>query len=733
MSDDAICHRHSQALMKVNILQNLGLGLALAALPLVGGCSPQGGISLETTAAAAPVNDLNYVETAQPIAAVASGEQTPEADVSTAPAKPVSTEKSLPPDLHPTSALSEMIRLAESGVEEGIMLAYVTNSTGTFSLGSEEIIYLNDVGVPPAVITAMLLHDNLMLSAAASAAQAAFGISSPSPEAAPQPAAVEPAPAPESIAEAPAMPPPAEPANAVFYDALAPYGTWLDVGGYGRCWQPSVVVINHSWRPYCDRGHWVYTDCGWYWLSDYSWGWAPFHYGRWFCHSRLGWCWAPDNVWGPSWVSWRYSNDYCGWAPLPPAACFRPGLGFTYLGRSVGFSFDFGIAASRFTFVPAKNFCDNRLARFALPRDRVTTLCNRTVEVNKIVGDHHRVFNHGIPAERIAAATHTRINPVTVHYSAFAVPQGERGERLEAGGRALTVFRPQAMSAPHAPSAPRAPSSSAAIAWADSGLNNGTTVLTTAAAAQRPNPSVNRPAFGVPRAPVPSSPPAPEVTSVPLTETQRPQAQAASPASRQTPSRSQPLLTQSVATRGSDAARPRESGRQRTAPLIIRGSGHAPQNAAAPNFSQRNSGLAGNRTERSEQAVAETCLQPQVSTFWTPPRSVAVGPRLVRPETSEELDLRSRRAEVQTRWSSPSAVVASEPIHRQPTVPMYEPRAYEPRPSPAPSYVTQPVQPAREMPTAHQAHSEVRPAPAAPSFSPSPTAHANSSADKRGR
>src|SRR5437763_1893906 len=66
-----------------------------------------------------------------------------------------------------------------------------------------------------------------------------------------------------------------------FYSDLAPYGSWLQVDGMGWCWQPRCVVVNRAWQPYCDYGHWAYTDCGWYWQSSYSWGWAPFHYGRW--------------------------------------------------------------------------------------------------------------------------------------------------------------------------------------------------------------------------------------------------------------------------------------------------------------------------------------------------------------------------------------------------------------------------------------------------------------------
>src|SRR5262249_24433346 len=161
--------------------------------------------------------------------------------------------------------------------------------------------------------------------------------------------------------------------------------------------------------------------------------------------------WAPDRVWGPSWVCWRYSNDYCGWAPLPPAACFRPGLGFIYRGHSVGFSFNFGIAASSYTFVPAKNFCYYRLARFSVPHDRATAIYNQTVAVNKIVGDQNRIVNHGIPADKIVAATHRSVRPATVHDANFAAAQSVRGERLEPGGRTLSVYRLHPTSAQRTP------------------------------------------------------------------------------------------------------------------------------------------------------------------------------------------------------------------------------------------------------------------------------------------
>jgi hypothetical protein len=71
----------------------------------------------------------------------------------------MSTSKPLPPSVRPTAPVAELSKLADSGVEEGVMLAFVTNSTSTFNLGAEEIIYLNDIGVPSAVVTAMIQRD----------------------------------------------------------------------------------------------------------------------------------------------------------------------------------------------------------------------------------------------------------------------------------------------------------------------------------------------------------------------------------------------------------------------------------------------------------------------------------------------------------------------------------------------------------------------------------------------
>src|SRR3954454_3610611 len=102
-----------------------------------------------------------------------------------------------------------------------------------------------------------------------------------------------------------------------FYDSLAPYGNWIQRPSYGWVWTPRAVSA--SWRPY-QAGHWVWSDEGWTWLSDEPFGWATYHYGRWYQDAELGWSWVPGNDWAPAWVSWQEGQDYVGWAPLPPGA-----------------------------------------------------------------------------------------------------------------------------------------------------------------------------------------------------------------------------------------------------------------------------------------------------------------------------------------------------------------------------------------------------------------------------
>jgi hypothetical protein len=103
-----------------------------------------------------------------------------------------------------------------------------------------------------------------------------------------------------------------------FQSELAPYGDWIDDGTYGRVWIPATSIVGNDFTPYDSGGHWALTEFGWTWVSDWNWGWAPFHYGRWILVSGFGWAWVPGTMWGPAWVAWRSGGGYVGWAALPP-------------------------------------------------------------------------------------------------------------------------------------------------------------------------------------------------------------------------------------------------------------------------------------------------------------------------------------------------------------------------------------------------------------------------------
>src|SRR4051812_29766089 len=80
----------------------------------------------------------------------------------------------------------------------------------------------------------------------------------------------------------------------LFQQELSPYGRWMTNPRFGEVW----VYEDPSFKPYYTDGHWEYTNYGWSWVSDFDWGWAPFHYGRWEYDPLYGWMWIPGYDWG---------------------------------------------------------------------------------------------------------------------------------------------------------------------------------------------------------------------------------------------------------------------------------------------------------------------------------------------------------------------------------------------------------------------------------------------------
>lgn len=71
--------------------------------------------------------------------------------------------KPLPAKLRLSPWTTEIVKLAESGIEDDVMLSFIDNS-GMFNLGADQIIYLSDLGVSGQTINAMLQHDREVIS-----------------------------------------------------------------------------------------------------------------------------------------------------------------------------------------------------------------------------------------------------------------------------------------------------------------------------------------------------------------------------------------------------------------------------------------------------------------------------------------------------------------------------------------------------------------------------------------
>lgn len=137
-----------------------------------------------------------------------------------------------------------------------------------------------------------------------------------------------------------------------FRPALDPYGAWVEDPTYGTAWVPAPDAVGADFTPYATAGHWAYDD-DYVWVSDYAWGWAPFHYGRWVYASGPGWEWIPGRRYAGAWVSWRYGVGdwgFVGWAPLGPTWCWRHGAA---IGLGFVPSAPYAFVGTRDLFAPA--------------------------------------------------------------------------------------------------------------------------------------------------------------------------------------------------------------------------------------------------------------------------------------------------------------------------------------------------------------------------------------------
>ncbi len=254
-----------------------------------------------------------------------------------------------------------------------------------------------------------------------------------------------------------------------FYDALSPYGDWVQDPYYGYVWVPNV---GPNFAPYKTGGHWIYSDIGWTWVSNYSWGWAPFHYGRWKFSNEYGWIWVPGYTWGPAWVAWRSSGSYYGWAPLGPPAPPRDYNRDQGIHISIGLNFSFGDAPEpeHWSFVPATYVASPQINNYYVDRSRntniynTTTVINNVTTVNNITNNYNNNINSnntqinnsnntniirnsnnvniqqsgyisGPSRSQVERATGTRISPISIANST-------RPGQVGVAGNSLAFYRP---------------------------------------------------------------------------------------------------------------------------------------------------------------------------------------------------------------------------------------------------------------------------------------------------
>jgi hypothetical protein len=227
-----------------------------------------------------------------------------------------------------------------------------------------------------------------------------------------------------------------------FYRKLDPYGVWRETSSYGYVWQPREAERSRSWRPYTN-GRWIYTDAGWTWISEEPFGWATYHYGRWTRLRNIGWVWVPGDEWAPAWVSWRKSNDYVGWAPLPPEARFDRRAGIHNWADNY-----YDIGPDQYCFVPTNQFGARRVETAVVPAQRNVTIVNETTNVTNITYSNTTIINEGPSYDELRARSRQPIErlrlerQITVNVDAETPRSVIRGEVVQIPAPVIATAQP---------------------------------------------------------------------------------------------------------------------------------------------------------------------------------------------------------------------------------------------------------------------------------------------------
>ena len=233
--------------------------------------------------------------------------------------------------------------------------------------------------------------------------------------------------------------------DAVGYEDLDENGQWDSDPEYGTVWYPRSVAAD--WAPY-RYGHWVWVSpWGWTWVDDASWGFAPFHYGRWVV-ARGRWCWVPSPP-RPAYVTREYVRPVYAPALVAWVGGPRFGVGVAVGGAAAGVAwFPLG---PRDVYTPSYHVSERYVERVNVSN---TTIVNRT-QVTNVYNNVYVNNTKNVSVTNITYQNQRANNAVTATSQASfttAQPVGRNQVRVDAREvasapvAARTTVAPQARS-----------------------------------------------------------------------------------------------------------------------------------------------------------------------------------------------------------------------------------------------------------------------------------------------
>jgi hypothetical protein len=359
--------------------------------------------------------------------------------------------------------------------------------------------------------------------------------------------------------------------DVVGFDDLDDYGDWRDDPSYGHVWFPNQVAV--GWAPY-HAGHWAWiSPWGWTWVDDSSWGYAPFHYGRWVSvGGRWGWVAGPvtvQAVYAPALVVFIGGGPggiggNVGWFPLGPREVYVPSyhVSQAYVTRV-------NISSTTVNVTQVTNVYNTTIIKNSTTITNIT-YANRSVQGAVMVVPQQAFVSAQPVAKASVAVNAQQIATMSVSAGASVAPTQASvlGARAATAGRvaappaAIASRQVVAKKTPPPPPVPFAKQQQALAAHPGQPLARSEvqTLRPAASAASRPavkvapvgkpaTPNVGHPAANVPSAARPGQPAAPANQPVNRpgttpTPAERPAAAAPAQPSRPAPQPSQPVPAQ---------------------------------------------------------------------------------------------------------------------------------------------------------------------------------------------